>query len=52
MEQLCQLKDKIIWKLMTDTDININIKKINERSKLEIEKWTKLSDKYVTELRK
>ena len=52
LEQLCQLKDEIIWKLMTDTDININIKKINERSKLEIEKWAKLSDKYVTELRK
>ena len=53
LEQLCQLKDEIIWKLMTDdTDININIKEINEKSKLEIEKWAKLSEKYVSELRK
>jgi hypothetical protein len=52
MEQLCQLKDEIIWKLMTDTEPNINIKEINEKSKLEIEKWAKLSEKYVSELRK
>jgi palmitoyltransferase len=52
MEQLCQLKDEIIWKLMTDTETNINIKEINEKSKLEIEKWAKLSEKYVSELRK
>ncbi len=52
LEQLCQLKDEIIWKLMTDTETNINIKEINEKSKLEIEKWAKLSEKYVTELRK
>ena len=37
---------------MTDTETNINIKEINEKSKLEIEKWAKLSEKYVTELRK
>jgi hypothetical protein len=52
MEHLCQLKDEIIWKLMTDTETNINIKEINEKSKLEIEKWAKLSEKYVSELRK
>ena len=52
LEQLCQLKDEIIWKLMTDTDVNINIKEINEKSKLEIEKWAKLSEKYVSELKK
>lgn len=53
LEQLCQLKDEIIWKLMVDNkDININIKEINEKSKLEIEKWAKLSEKYVSELKK
>ena len=52
LEQLCQLKDEIIWKLMTDTEVNINIKEINEKSKMEIEKWAKLSEKYVNELRK
>ena len=52
LEQLCQLKDEIIWKLMTDNEVNINIKDINEKSKLEIEKWAKLSEKYVSELRK
>ena len=56
MEQLCQLKDEIIWRLMVDNqDININIiniKEINEKSKLEIEKWAKLSEKYVSELKK
>ena len=52
LEQLCQLKDEIIWKLMIDTNVNININKINEKSKLEIEKWAKLSEKYVSELKK
>ena len=53
LEQLCQLKDEIIWRLMTDNqEININIKEINEKSKLEIEKWAKLSEKYVSELKK
>ena len=37
-------------------DINIinslNIKEINEKSKLEIEKWAKLSEKYASELKK
>ena len=38
---------------MTDNqEININIKEINEKSKLEIEKWAKLSEKYVSELKK
>ena len=38
---------------MTDTsDVNINLKEMNEKSKLEIEKWAKLSEKYVSELRK
>ena len=52
MEQLCQLKDEIIWKLMSDNDFNIRVKEINEKSKLEIEKWAKLSEKYVSELAK
>ena len=53
MEQLCQLKDEIIWKLMVDNqDINTKVKEINEKSKLEIEKWAKLSEKYVSELKK
>ena len=53
MEQLCQLKDEIIWKLMIDNqDINTKVKEINEKSKLEIEKWAKLSEKYVSELKK
>jgi hypothetical protein len=53
MEQLCQLKDEIIWRLMVDNqDVNINLKEINEKSKLEIEKWAKLSEKYVSELKK
>ena len=52
LEQLCQFKDEIIWKLMTDNDININIREMNEKSKLEIEKWAKLSDKYASELKK
>ena len=53
MEQLCQLKDEIIWRLMVDNqDINIDVKEINEKSKLEIEKWAKLSEKYVSELKK
>ena len=53
LEQLCQLKDEIIWKLMTDNNkINLNLKEINEKSKLEIEKWAKLSEKYVSELKK
>jgi hypothetical protein len=53
IEQLCQLKDEIIWKLMIDNqEININVKEINEKSKLEIEKWKKLSEKYISELKK
>ena len=57
LEQLCQLKDEIIWRIMNDNqDINIinslNIKEINEKSKLEIEKWAKLSEKYASELKK
>ena len=53
IEQLCQLKDEIIWKLMVDNqEININVKEINEKSKLEIEKWKKLSEKYISELKK
>ena len=52
MEQLCQLKDEIIWKIMTDNEVNINIREINEKSKLEIEKWAKLSEKYASELKK
>ena len=52
LEQLCQLKDEIIWKLMTDKKGNINIKEINEKAKLEIEKWAKLSEKYASELGK
>ena len=57
LEQLCQLKDEIIWRIMNNNqDINIinslNIKEINEKSKLEIEKWAKLSEKYASELKK
>ena len=51
IEQLCQLKDEIIWRLMIDNQ-DINIKDMNEKSKLEIEKWAKLSEKYVSELKK
>ena len=56
LDQLCQLKDEIIWKLMTDneqiTEINMNIKEMNKKSKLEIQKWANLSEKYSSELKK
>jgi hypothetical protein len=53
LEELCQLKDEIIWKLLTDnSDVNTSLKEINEKSKLEIEKWAKLTEKYVSELAK
>lgn len=52
LENLCQFKDEIIWKIITDDTNCANIKKLNEKSKLEIAKWEKLSDKYASELQK
>ena len=38
--------------MVDNQDINTKVKEINEKSKLEIEKWAKLSEKYVSELKK
>ena len=38
--------------MIDNQEININVKEINEKSKLEIEKWKKLSEKYISELKK
>ena len=66
MEKLSKYKDEIIWRLLTDkakkkkenfneeNKINIeeNDNRINEETKIEIQKWAKLSDKYASELEK
>ena len=68
LENLSKYKDEIIWRLLTDKTkkkseiINNNYlnednkeendNRINEETKIEIQKWAKLSDKYASELEK
>ena len=64
LENLSKYKDEIIWRLLMDKNKKIfnneenkinyeeNEYKINEETKLEIQKWAKLSDKYASELQK
>ena len=68
LENLSKYKDEIIWRLLTDktkkkSELNYNNNlsnedniesdnRINEETKLEIQKWAKLSDKYASELEK
>jgi palmitoyltransferase len=66
LENLSKYKDEIIWRLLTDklskknpeqnfNNNNIfdeNDNRINEETKIEIQKWAKLSDKYASELEK
>ena len=58
LEKLSKYKDEIIWKLLVDK-LNKNSNKndendfkVNVETKLEIQKWAKLSDKYASELQK
>lgn len=64
MEKLSKYKDEIIWRLLLDKnsknssyeEVKNNYDeddyKINEKAKLEIQKWAKISDKYASELQK
>ena len=64
LENLNKYKDEIIWRILMDKNKKIfnseenknnydeNDYKINEETKLEIQKWAKLSDKYASELQK
>ena len=64
LENLSKYKDEIIWRILTDknkktfnyeknkNNYDENDYKINEETKLEIQKWAKLSDKYASELQK
>ena len=64
LENLSKYKDEIIWRILMDKNKKIfnneenknnydeNDFKINEETKIEIQKWAKLSDKYAAELQK
>ena len=64
LENLSKYKDEIIWRLLMDKNKKIfyneenknnydeNDLRINEETKIEIQKWAKLSDKYASELQK
>ena len=65
LENLSKYKDEIIWRVLTDKNKKLfnsgeemknnydeNDYKINESTKIEIQKWAKLSDKYASELQK
>lgn len=64
LEKLSKYKDEIIWRILMDKNQKIlnkeenknnydeNDYKINEETKIEIQKWAKLSDKYASELQK
>ena len=68
LESLSKYKDEIIWRLLTDKtkkkseimnnnylnedNKEENDNRINEETKIEIQKWAKLSDKYASELEK
>ena len=64
LENLSKYKDEIIWRLLMDKNKKFfnseeykknydeNDLKVNEETKLEIQKWAKLSDKYASELQK
>ena len=64
LEKLSKYKDEIIWRILIDKNKTIfnneenknnydeNDFKINEETKIEIQKWAKLSDKYASELQK
>ena len=58
LEKLIKYKDEIIWKLLIDklnknsNKIDENDFKVNIETKLEIQKWAKISDKYESELQK
>ena len=64
LDNLSKYKDEIIWRILTDKNKKIfnneenknnydeNDFKINEETKIEIQKWAKLSDKYAAELQK
>ena len=64
LESLSKYKDEIIWRILMDKNKKLftneenknnydeNDFKINEATKIEIQKWAKLSDKYASELQK
>ena len=60
-EKLNKIKDEIIWKMLKDNNNNINNNnilnisnntEILNKTKMEIEEWAKLSDKFANELNK
>ena len=60
-EKLNKIKDEIIWKMLKDNNNNINNNnilnisnntEILNKTKMEIEEWAKLSDKFANELSK
>jgi hypothetical protein len=63
-EKLNKIKDEIIWKMLKDNNNNINNNNLNNnninlynseilnKTKMEIEEWAKLSDKFANELSK
>ena len=66
LEKLSKYKDEIIWRILLDKNKTVfnreenknnynydeNDYRINEETKIEIQKWAKLSDKYASELQK
>jgi palmitoyltransferase len=64
LDKLSRYKDEIIWRILMDKNKKMlnreenknnydeNDYKINEETKIEIQKWAKLSDKYASELQK
>ena len=64
LDKLSKYKDEIIWRILMDKNKKMfnreenknnydeNDYKINEETKIEIQKWAKLSDKYASELQK